>query len=360
MIQGIIEVISTLLLLGIGITSFYTDINYGQIFNKHLVVYLATILVLDAIICISDISSELIDQPAIIHYLINFALGLLIAYLLFVLKIWGAGDAKLFAVLLLIPLYLTSNISTGLFPGLEILIFSFALAFVYIVFDTCRLFFIDIHSKRKLLSNPFKKSNLRYLIELIMRYLCSFLISTISYNLLKTINIAFISRNPAILLLINIVFVYLIFKFINRRILYGIDALAIVYLVAKIIQTHSLTYLATMILYSFLPLICIVVIRKLADEYSIKELPVEKLRKSMVLSDESRDILLSVRLKGKAYDFENLKVSRLSENDVKLLQEWKVSKIGRNSLKVLRQVPFAPFICVAAIFSFVIAILFKS
>jgi len=80
------------LIIILGVLSSYTDIKFRKIKNRHLFL---------AVLCGLIIYAYLITTHKIVlntHLLINPILGLVIGYLLYFTRTWGAGDAKLFFV----------------------------------------------------------------------------------------------------------------------------------------------------------------------------------------------------------------------------------------------------------------------
>ena len=86
------------LIIALGILSSYTDIKYKVIRNRHLLWCAALTLIIYAYLQISH------KTTFNANLLVNFLIGATIAYLFYYLKMWGAGDGKLFIVFsLLMP-----------------------------------------------------------------------------------------------------------------------------------------------------------------------------------------------------------------------------------------------------------------
>ena len=124
-IQSIIAII-------LGIVSSITDFKNKKIYNKNILIAVG-LSVLTYLIFLKQIEIAYIK-----NYTINLVISIVISFLFFYLKIWAAGDAKLFlAIVFMIPFEIYEVETKNLFPALILLIMIFSIAFLYVGLATC-------------------------------------------------------------------------------------------------------------------------------------------------------------------------------------------------------------------------------
>jgi len=125
-----------LFLVGIvflGLFTSYTDIKYGKIWNKTIIITLVYSFVIYIIYFLS------LNPGDFIGYLnqttINFIFALLVGYLMWDVGLWTAGDGKLFTTYaLLVPVFVYSPASyISFFPSMNILINTFVPVFLFFI-----------------------------------------------------------------------------------------------------------------------------------------------------------------------------------------------------------------------------------
>jgi archaeal preflagellin peptidase FlaK len=349
------HIISISIIAVISFFSFYTDLKYGLILNKHILFYIPIVIVLNYILYVYI---NRISYVVILHFCINLILGFAISYLLYKFSVWGAGDAKLFSVILfsIPPDFLICN-SINVFPGFTILSLSFGIAFLYVIFDTTFLYIKNI--KNAVFKVSFTKDNLYRVSNFFSHYLCSIFVSLFTYSIIELINASFLSVNRGIVLILNICIVICIYRINQKKLIYFIDIASIAYIIYSIIKMSSKYPFVYISLVSIIPVVAIYLIRQAASKYNIKELCVDDLRENMTLTAEAAIVLTSNRIKGVSYDFEKSCDLKLSSNDIQFIKNWKKSKVGKDKLTIVRQIPFAPFICLSALLFSMIRLLAK-
>ncbi len=80
----------------IGLSSSYTDIKYGKIKNKHLMVGIAYALAVNLFLVLT---AKDVSLNAYTHYITNFISSLIIGFVFWKIGIWTAGDGKLYSVM---------------------------------------------------------------------------------------------------------------------------------------------------------------------------------------------------------------------------------------------------------------------
>jgi Flp pilus assembly protein protease CpaA len=81
-----------------GVLTSYTDIKYKRAYNKTILAFIAIGIGIQT-------ASVILDTTIFPHTMANFVMTVAVSLLFYALKIWAAGDAKVFiAMVLLIPL----------------------------------------------------------------------------------------------------------------------------------------------------------------------------------------------------------------------------------------------------------------
>jgi preflagellin peptidase FlaK len=125
------------------------DLRHGKIFNRRIlqglaagavaygILFVGEILGMDPALCCSAPEGETWHWGYVA--LLNLGVGLGVGILLWLLGIWAAGDAKLFAVyaFLVPPAVYTRSYLDG-FPALPVLVNIFALVFLFLIIDLLR------------------------------------------------------------------------------------------------------------------------------------------------------------------------------------------------------------------------------
>lgn len=142
----IIDYLFLPMLFLIGAVTSYQDFHFGKIKNKWIVLGLAWGISIYALFIIWDlgvfvlskthqISVTTILPSYIFNALANFAIAVVIGYLLWYFDVWAAGDAKLFFVFaLLLPLKYYWRSALAYFPSVALLIniFISVIAFLFL------------------------------------------------------------------------------------------------------------------------------------------------------------------------------------------------------------------------------------
>jgi|GEM_PF-4599852 Flp pilus assembly protein protease CpaA len=145
----------------------YQDIRFKRIQNRLVVGgYVAGLVIFLLLVAIKAISVEYLFSV-----LVNAAVALVAAYILWLVKIWPPGDAKFFAMLsFLLPLEYYNNSYLPVFPAFSLLVNIFVISFLVIVCQsiyfilpvaagTAREFFLHLPARRAL----WQKKNIFFL-----------------------------------------------------------------------------------------------------------------------------------------------------------------------------------------------------
>lgn len=351
MVELIYYVTSISLLFFLGILTSITDIIYFKIFNKHLFLISICALILILFYYFYPlIIKEKIDYNLIVKYAINLIIGLFISVIFYSLKIWAAGDSKLFSLfLLLIPYKLFSNKSNIIFPGINILVLIFSLAFIYVIFESIYLFFKGIKSSGKDFKNIInflKKINSMKIIVFILRYIFAYLFSNLVFGLLEHF-FPYLYNNNYLLIMLVFIFVLMgILKIMGNKIyIYSIFVFSLVaFYVLNLIINFNFQNVFTFDYKILLIILSLILIRFLVSKYNYLVIPSNDVKEKMILSLEAILEFRNSRIKGLPQYTDESTSFRLSEEEVNIIKKWGISKKGQQTIKIVRHLPFAPFI----------------
>jgi len=130
------EIYFILGIMFIGIITSYTDIKYGIIKNKILLIGIIYTIILNLIIFFS---LREVNVRAYYHYFTNSIFILILSFILWYVGLWTAGDAKLFFVfnLLTPPFFMDINYK-GYFYGFTYFINIFGVLFIFLLYKVIR------------------------------------------------------------------------------------------------------------------------------------------------------------------------------------------------------------------------------
>ena len=119
------------LAFAIAILGSVTDIRYGKVKNKHLLIALVVWIISSLIYTIAW-HGEFVFP--FYYYGLNFVLSIGFSIVLYYLDIWAPGDIKLFLLLVLIYPFSCYVCKPGnIFPSLDIVIFAFASGYLFLL-----------------------------------------------------------------------------------------------------------------------------------------------------------------------------------------------------------------------------------
>ena len=97
-------------------------------------------------------------------------------------------------------------------------------------------------------------------------------------------------------------------------------------------------------LISLLILLIIYLLRHFMNEYNYEEIPTEAVKKGMVLSYMVIMLFTRSRVKGLPEETSEDMKSRITEEQAEAIRRWKDSKYGKETIIIVRKIPFAIFI----------------
>jgi hypothetical protein len=272
---------------------------------------------------------------------VNVVLAFLTAIFFFVARIWAAGDAKLFTVMiLLIPRGLYGANAENLFPAFMVLGFIFTFALMYVIVESVVLFIKDFRKGllgnwRRFLPQPSTKSLLAWALGYVS-------VSTLNVCL-RQIDHAGIWQNSNITVIVSLLFATAVFSIFEttksqlvllsvcvvvRIVLYAVCSIALVEI--------SITALCAVSL--------IILVRSFTGQYNYRSIPTASVRTGQILAKQSLLFMIPSAVKGLPKWTDESTRCRLDSEEVAAIKRWEHSKYGKSEIIIVRHIPFAPFI----------------
>ena len=328
----------------LSIISSITDFKDKKIYNKNIIVAIG----FSAITYI--VLREQIEIEYVRNFMINLIISIIISFLFFYFKIWAAGDAKLFlALIFMIPYEIYEGNTKNVFPALYLLILIFSIAFLYVVFETIYLWIKDKEKieKLKIFNN---KADLK---EFIISYFMGYFVVLFINNILFRFFYEFRINNYALIMLCNMLILIFIYQVITTKrkmlILTGIFLSAnIIYYCIYGFAFYSINLRMLVIV------IVIMLFRNVSENYNYQEIKIEELKPRMILSYQSVIQFYSSKVKGLPQSTTESTDSRLTQDEVDSIKRWSKTRKGKETIVIVRHMPFAPFMLLGNVVFFII------
>jgi Flp pilus assembly protein protease CpaA len=325
--------IQSILVVLLGIFSTISDVKNKKIYNKNIFIFCVISLFFDVIFF------NEFEFKNLINYLLNLIISIIISFLFYYFKIWAAGDAKLFiAFCIIIPYSLYEVSIKNIFPSIYLLILIFSIAFIYIVFETIFLWIKD-NEKFKLKSEITLNNDWN---DFFIQYFLGYFIVLFINNIIISFFEDFKTNNEILIIICNMLFLLLVFKIFKERkkmiiVMLIFIILNIIYYLIYGFELYS--YNIKMILF----VAVIMVFRVVAEKYNYEEIEIKDLKPRMILAYQSIFMFYGSKVKGLPINTTESTDSRLTQEEVESIKRWSKTKKGKNSLIIVRHMPFAPF-----------------
>lgn len=337
----VIEIVLLLMLAAICLYATYTDITYGLIYNRVLIPLLVAGLSLDLIYYWQ------VYPDGMSIFFLNMAVTTAFAVILYMLHIWAAGDSKLLILIsILIPVRTTLSGGRRYYPEVLIIAVAFAASFVYLVYDSIRMW-----RKRGLDREKIAKSFRQYLVRLVMSCVYIMTLCKIESAILIKMGIdnALLSLILNLCILLILSSIRIVWK---PSVCIPVLIISIGYSLVTGIwmmdQRRALYYLATA---------AIMLMQLIVNEFNYDSIPTDEVQKGMVPSRGSIMIMSMSKVKGlPTCSTEDLR-SRITEDEVAAIKKWGKTKGSSGTIQIVRKMPFAIFISIGVMAYYLLIIL---
>lgn len=342
-------------ILLLGLATSYTDLKYGKIRNRHLLIAMIYGLAVHVIYFYTKYINASLSMPELIETGTNFMIAVIVAYMLYHTAIWTAGDAKLFMIYaLLVPIQIYERGHVPFFPAIAVLINTFV---PFFVFYFIRLI-VFAQKKRKL--GALKNSlNPKRILALALSIFALMWPIRILSGLLGAYNplLAQLFSNFFIVVLV----LFLLMSILEKMLLLNFIKMTIVTAVLRLLLDRSI-YTMVFLRQFIIIIISFVIVRffilQLTHSIYVKHVDIHLLRKGMVPAErvfKRKDTyrkapllffsLFSYMKQPSEDDIFDIRPEGLSDKDCRRLRKLKrENKITFDHLKVHQVLPFAVFL----------------
>lgn len=336
--------IQSIIAIVLGIISAITDFKNKKIYNKNIIWAVMVSVFIYAVLW------NQIEVIYIRNYLINLGISIGISFLFFYFKIWAAGDAKLFlAIVVMIPYELYEVETNNVFPALYLLIIIFSVAFIYVFFETIYLWTKDKEKSKKIKELKLEKAEIK---EFMIKYFMGYFIILFINNITLKFFIEFKMNNAGLMLICNMLILIFIYRVIREEkqslIVTFISMIAnIIYYAMFGLEIYPIN------IKIFILVLLIMIFRSISEKYNYEEIKIEDLKPRMILSYGSVLKFYTSRIKGLPQSTTETTDSRLTGEEVESIKRWSKTKKGKETIVIVRHMPFAPFMLVGELLFFI-------
>jgi len=356
-----------LFLIG-GICS-YTDFKYGKIYNKWIIIGFFWGVSLYFILFFYNLFY--LQQKANFNYFwevdINTLISFVIGYLFWQLKLWSAGDAKLFILFsFLTPLKFYSKSYLPYFPSFNLLINLFIPLLLILIFSAFLSGLKTVCNKRyklkeikKLIDKkqlPKLKSFLKEFSKMFLDYIFIFILFQLTISFARNLFIGKLLSNPIFILLSMFIIFGWLSKVKGKKKWLSpfIITMTITYLL-YLLFFNKIETLKIILKYAFIFMVLFGLLQKVLAFYiekkEIKKIKVKDLREGTIFTQNSAILIKNeLRQKGLEENFGQTDASGLSIEQVKLIKNLFAST-PHLEIEAYKTFPFAPFLFLSVIFS---------
>lgn len=327
--------------MSIAIIGGITDIIYGRVKNKHLAYGIACwlcSLLID--LCIHKKISADIGAVTI-----NMAFSAVVTAILYTRDIWAPGDGKLFIFISLVyPLSLSPCRAGNVFPALDIVIYSFALGYVYLlvaaIFKGDKLGTTEVSASLRSFFQWSRISSIVLNIGIISA------INTILHRWITDFQVA----NSSLCSLSIIVLVYLLnrVKPILRKICGGIGLCVL--LIFTQVNSEWVSMISIIIESSIISILSEMLNMRI-HKNSYKSIDGSDVKPGMILSQTTIWEMQNCIDPDLPRSTTETRRSRLTPVQAQAVHRW--SKNAKRDVTIVEMLPFAPCIALAIIIHFV-------
>lgn len=319
------------------------DIRTGKVPNKLLRLALGMIGAFIAINSIVRGSWPWNEDNQSFRYFLNIFIGCAVSIGLYTADIWAPGDAKLFIVILILypPTLRTAN-ENATFPALQIIIWTFAIGYIYLLFEAVFMHRTEkstVHMPRNKIS---RTDVISMGLSIIAVYSFTFFANLIIISFIPV----YYEANRSLVSLVLIGGSMLIGKIYW----WGKIAIATVSASGSYILLPAFQQPITLPFHYLFPIFVAIlagVSSRIIKKDNYQEIVPDALRPGMILSMFTACRLLNSKIPGLPNKKTETRKSKLNPQEVEAVRLWALKK--KEAIIIVRMLPFAPFIAAGTI-----------
>ena len=315
-------------LLVICLVAAVTDWKKGKIYNRWLSFGMIPASVLVVLYYYGH-------RESIRLFLVNLLAAVAIAILFYALKMWGAGDSKLWMFLnFLFPAgwYVTTD--SMLFPSMLIFMLIFLEAYLYVFLESLWYRFFKENEGIQLPKEKFD-------VQQIWNLLFSISFLSLVYTLCACFMGEYYESNRIFFAVVGVLLTgqLVAVQFRGKKILTVI--LCILYMAGAMMsggmRMKDLGLTVLLVLVSHFSL-------KFAEKYNYEWVKTSEVKSGMILSYFAVQQFSCSRVKGLPETTDETTKSRITQEQAESIHRWEKSKYGKEYIMVVRYIPFAVFV----------------
>ncbi len=320
----------------LGIYVIYTDLKYGIVKNRAILLSLLLGSVINGIyyrFCNTYLK----------EFCLNLIAIMLISLFLYCRHYWAAGDSKLLICMtMLIPgrLYNTDSV---FLPGIYCLMFIFIVSFLYVTAESLWAWV------RKHSAFHYPKVSLRQMAILAGQYIVILVLVRLITSVWRIVFGELYFKHLMVFSVINIILINLVIStglFNRRRVFFA----ALLFAVASAAFLHCNNHkeIIFVIKNSFI-IWAVYGVSYFVNGYNYQEILTKEVKPGMILSSSTIMLLSTSKIKGLPQDGSEDMRARLSEEETKAIIRWGESSKGRDKILIVKKIPFAVFIVLGTV-----------
>ena len=315
-------------LLVICLVAAVTDWKKGKIYNRWLSFGMIPASILVVIYYYGH-------RESIRLFLVNLVAAVAIAILFYALKMWGAGDSKLWMFLnFLFPAgwYVTTD--SMLFPSMLIFMLIFLEAYLYVFLESLWYRFFRKNEGIQLQKEKFD-------VQQVWNLLFSISFLSLVYTLCAYFIGEYYESNRIFFAVVGVLLTsqLVAVQFRGKKILTVI--LCILYVAGTVMsggmRMNDLGLTVLLVLVSHFSL-------KFAEKYNYEWVKTSEVKSGMILSYFAVQQFSYSRVKGLPETTDETTKSRITKEQAESIHRWEKSKYGKEYIMVVRYIPFAVFV----------------
>ena len=265
-------------------------------------------------------------------WLLNMVIADVIAFCMFLGKIWAAGDAKLFMLLFFwIPprLFDSGTLAHSVVP----FIFIFVPSLLWMIVDSV----VRLVRKEERKHQSFSlKSFFGGFISIVIE-------TTAFYSMWFCLFPDFINQQALLVAALMLVYAYICGSLTIMKKWYIVALHALILIILWIAQKWTL-YLPSW--KNYLIIISAIVLRRFCSMYNYQLIPTATAKKGMIPAMETIILFRQSRVHSLPTDPSEELTARISEEEAAAIRRWENSATGKQSIWIVRKVPFAIMILI--------------
>lgn len=274
----------------------------------------------------------------VILFLVNLAVLSTISIIFYAHHIWAAGDSKfLILAVFLVPSRLYNM--NGMTPVVWILIFIFSIAYIYVIAESI---YLGIKEKSLFKVSSIKIDIINFLKQYIYCGVYILLFNQITNKFLTD----FATSNASLIVMVDLIIILTV----NRVEVLKKIWIVVLALIIDIVL-FSFNHFGMQIVDSKIVVMTgiVLILRIISEKYNYREIETDEVKKGMVLSYITVINFSKSKVKGLPTTTTEDIRSRISDEEAKSIRRWKDSKYGKETITIVRKMPFAIFISMGTI-----------